>query len=970
MGEVHLRKGGGSAGLRRRGRGAGLGGVLVEREEELAVLEQRLAEAREGCGGVILIEGPAGKGKSRLLTIAGDMARKAEMLVLGAQATELERDFPFGVAIQLFEPRWLAADEETRERLLTGPARRAGELLDGTLPESTSPAGDQAYAVIHSLFRLLSNLVAPEDELGGEPLVMLVDDAHWADRPSLRFLAYAAERLSELPALLVVAVRSGEATADTPALMALRRASDRDVLRPSSLSPDGVAEIVQSRFPDADPAFCSACVRVTGGNPFLLTKLLDQLEVDGRPPTAATAAGLEDLAPESVLDAVVARLGAMEPDARRVASAVAVLGDGAHLHRVAELAGLDSERAGRAADALAAAHFFHPGSPLSFVHPLIASAVKASMSPLDRGRAHCQAASILADDDEPPEQVAVHLLVCPPQSDFRAVEILRAAARKALGSGAVDSAVRMLERALAEDPPPEVYPEILAELGQAESAAGLPQAVDRLEDALKVTDETPRRAELALSRGRALLDQGRASKAAEVIAAALEEGEGDGLGSELEAAYVTAALQVPELNEEARTRGAQMVDGLSASPTPSQRHAIAHLAMHHSLRGAPRQHVRELAELAWGDGALLDDPEPLVGAEWPLLTGALLFADELELDLSISDAALEAARRRSSPAALAVASYCRVWPLYKQGRIAEAAAAAQAAIDARPEGRETYLRPAYGAVACCHLQRGQLEQAEVALSIVKHPSVTETSQLPFLLDVRAQLRLAQLRPSEALADALEAGRLLEGATSPGALAWRSTAALAHLALGDPDRARRFATEELEEAERFETTRVVIRDLRVLGLAERGEPGIKLLRRAVRIGERYPVRLEYIRALIDLGGALRRANQRTAAREPLRKALELSHGGGARALEQRARDELTATGARPRREMLSGLASLTPSERRVGEHAARGLTTRQIAEVLFVTPKTVEFHLRHIYRKLDVSSRAELTEAMGEDVDAA
>jgi DNA-binding CsgD family transcriptional regulator len=235
-----------------------------------------------------------------------------------------------------------------------------------------------------------------------------------------------------------------------------------------------------------------------------------------------------------------------------------------------------------------------------------------------------------------------------------------------------------------------------------------------------------------------------------------------------------------------------------------------------------------------------------------------------------------------------------------------------------------------------------------------------------LLDVRAQLRLAQLRPEEALDDATKAGGLLEEDVSPGALAWRSTAALAHLALGDAEGARGLATEELMQARRFETTRVVIRDLRVLGLAERGEPAIILLREAVKTGERYPPRLEYLHALVDLGGALRRTNHRMAAREPLRKALELSHRGGATALEQRAREQLTATGARPRREMLSGLASLTPSERRVGELAARGLTTRQIAESLFVTPKTVEFHLRHIYRKLDVSSRAQLTDMMGDD----
>jgi DNA-binding NarL/FixJ family response regulator len=165
--------------------------------------------------------------------------------------------------------------------------------------------------------------------------------------------------------------------------------------------------------------------------------------------------------------------------------------------------------------------------------------------------------------------------------------------------------------------------------------------------------------------------------------------------------------------------------------------------------------------------------------------------------------------------------------------------------------------------------------------------------------------------------------------------------------------------ELEQARAAGVTRIVIRDLRVLGLAARGSRGLELLEQASATGDAYPARLEHIQALLDLGAARRRANQRVAGREPLRRALELSHSGGATALEERARTELSAAGARPRRAMLSGLESLTPSERRVADVAAKGLTTRQIAEALFVSPKTVEFHLRHIYQKLDIASRGEL-----------
>lgn len=243
------------------------------------------------------------------------MLEEQKMQVVGAQGTELEHDFPFGVATQLFEPRWIAADADERARLAEGAASRAADLLTGAgLDHGPSSPGDQGYSVIHGLFWLSCNLALPAaDRPGGGPLLMLVDDAHYADGPSLRFLAYLARRISELPIGLVIAVRSGEATADRQALVALRNSADGAVLRPGPLSSEGVSAIVRSRFPDADDAFCGACARVTNGHPFLLTELLGQVAAEQQPPDASTAARLADLAPESVLHAVLGRLGGPAP---------------------------------------------------------------------------------------------------------------------------------------------------------------------------------------------------------------------------------------------------------------------------------------------------------------------------------------------------------------------------------------------------------------------------------------------------------------------------------------------------------------------------------------------------------------------------------------------------------------------------------------------------------------------------------
>jgi DNA-binding CsgD family transcriptional regulator len=297
---------------------------------------------------------------------------------------------------------------------------------------------------------------------------------------------------------------------------------------------------------------------------------------------------------------------------------------------------------------------------------------------------------------------------------------------------------------------------------------------------------------------------------------------------------------------------------------------------------------------------------------------------------------------------------CAAWSAYHQSRIGDALGLA-----------ETHLASDHGAravIAACRLQQGRFEDAERALS----PLVGAVADTAVLLDIRAQLRLAQMRPADALADALESGRrasMVWGNGAPG-VAWRSTAALARLALGEPESARTLAEEELELARQSGLMRVIVRDLRVLGLAAQGKRTIELLIEAASAGDAPPARLERIHALVDLGAALRRANQRKVSRDPLRAALELAQRGGASALAGRARDELAATGARPRRAMLSGIEALTPSERRVADLAVGGLTTRHIANALFVTPKTVEFHLRHVYRKMDIpSSRAELVRAL-------
>jgi DNA-binding CsgD family transcriptional regulator len=176
-----------------------------------------------------------------------------------------------------------------------------------------------------------------------------------------------------------------------------------------------------------------------------------------------------------------------------------------------------------------------------------------------------------------------------------------------------------------------------------------------------------------------------------------------------------------------------------------------------------------------------------------------------------------------------------------------------------------------------------------------------------------------------------------------------------------------ALELLDDAEavarRAGTTGAVGAVLRARGRVVGGAAGLELLSDAVDALAASPLGLEHGWALHDLGGALRRAGRRADAREPLRQALEIADRKEALLLARHARDELAATGARPRRTALSGPASLTPSERRVAELAATGLSNREIAETLWVTRKTVELHLGHAYGKLGIRARTQLAAAL-------
>jgi DNA-binding CsgD family transcriptional regulator len=184
-----------------------------------------------------------------------------------------------------------------------------------------------------------------------------------------------------------------------------------------------------------------------------------------------------------------------------------------------------------------------------------------------------------------------------------------------------------------------------------------------------------------------------------------------------------------------------------------------------------------------------------------------------------------------------------------------------------------------------------------------------------------------------------------------------------LVADDPSKARAAVARMRSEAEAWGTPRAIGMSLRASGLIEGGAAGLELLEQAAGVLEASPAALEHARALADLGSGLRRANHRADARGPLRQALDLADAAEARPLAEHVRHELRAAGGRPRRPRSSGVQALTASERRIAAMAVDGLSNPEIAQALFVTRKTVEAHLGNAYRKLDITSRTQLPEAL-------
>src|SRR5215475_4534229 len=354
--------------------------LLLEREVQVAALRALADAARSGGGRFVVIEGSAGIGKTRLL---------AEALLA-------------------------VVSPELRVELLSGPAALIASLVGASQPAgSQDAAAEGSFAIIHGLYWLAANVALHR------PALLAIDDLHWADSPSLRWLLYLTRRLEGVPLLVVAATRPPEGQGHDPTLVAeLIADPEAAAIRPEPLGRASIAVLARELHGLVpDEAFCAALEAATGGNPLFVGAVLDAVAREGTSPTADHVPRLLEIGAQGASRAIGLRVARLPPQAIALLRAASILGDGAELRHAAALADVPTRELGPAVAVLIRRDLLRCEDPLEFFHPIVRSAVYRMLNVVERDAAHRSAAELLLQDGAPPERAAGHLLRVAPRAD-------------------------------------------------------------------------------------------------------------------------------------------------------------------------------------------------------------------------------------------------------------------------------------------------------------------------------------------------------------------------------------------------------------------------------------------------------------------------------------------------------------------------------------------------------------------------
>ncbi len=882
--------------------GAAASASLWERDAELAAVSKAVDALRDdsspsGPGSLLVFSGEAGIGKTALLAETRRIAEKRGCTVWSARAGEVVTSVPFNVVRQLLQPALVSLmPEEAREYL--------GDWYDVAGPALgiTEPGERQAdpRGVCDGLVVAVTRLAKRE-----WPLVLLIDDVHWADRETLRWLAAFVERLDDLRVLVMVACRPGEVTGESARLLDLiAAAACHPTSTLSALTPEATAGLTRAALgAHADDPFCREVWAVTGGNPYETVELLAKVQDRRLEPVEASAAELRDLNRTARGTGLVARLEGLGIEATRFAWAAAILGTGITVDLVARLATMRHEDAGRCAELLSAARILTESDPtnrqadggeLEFVHPLIASAVYCSIPDGLRTAMHGIAAQVVTDSGSGAAAASRHLLEVHPDDDEELVEQMREAAREHVAVGAPEAARRCLERALLEPPLPEVHPYVLYELGCATLLTSPATTIDHLQAALAMPAlEGEERVDAVYRLSQALVHNDQLDEAIRTVDAEADRLEPGPSRMRLQAVhYMWEGIHAAEGDSPTRSRELAELAGTCTGRDNSERALLILRGFDAMTHGENAEEVVEVCDRTLVNGRLapgLGWTDTEWGIELLLMLGSsYAYSDRLDRAESLFTEALRAYESAGwSGGHLSLAHAYVGLAHRRRGRLREAENSLRESL--RLAERVGRGLPLYWSAICglvdTLLARGHVEEAwSIAERYGFAPPYPSTIVLPDTRSVRGRLLLAVGRTEEGVGELEAAEKAAAGRGHNTVLApWAGELART-MATEDPRRAAELATTARRQAELLGTDTAIGEALRVAAALETGRRAVTLHARAVTYLEASPCSYEHAAARVEYGIATRSAVE-------LKRGLTLARSCGADGLVARARDAL-------------------------------------------------------------------------------
>ena len=909
--------------------------MLWGRDRELRTVARLLKDARSGRSGVLAVVGEAGIGKSALLAYAGEQA--SGMQVLRARGVRSEARIPFAGLLELLRPALGC--------LPAIPSPQA-EALQGALALRPAHARDR-FAVGAATLSLLAAYAAMS------PVLVLVDDGHWLDGSSADALLFAVRRLVADPVAVIVTVREGESS--------LLDGADLATLRLEGLDLPAATALLSGQL-DAPVGheLAGRLHRETGGNPLALIELADDHALlDDSPPGAPIAVGT------SVANAYLLRYRSLPPRARDILVLAAAVdrGDMSVLTRAASLLGQD---VAALIPAETAGLVTVRDAEFEFRHPLARSAIYGQASPGRRREVHRALASALPDADV--DRRAWHLALAAFGPDAAASSALEQAGLRARERSAYEVSSRAYERGARLAPDDSGKARLLYAAADAAWLGGL---ADRAVALLEEASQWATAADLVLPiehlRGHIATRRGRVMQAQEILVAAAEQAASTDPDRAVvmlaEAAYAAFYAGDAAGMLLAAQRAAAVVPADSEGRTAFFAlfaQGSAQIVAGEGERGAAQ--IRQAVEVLERSDELRDDPRLLA---WAAMGSPWL--REAQVGPALGDRALAATRRQAAvgvlPSVLLQVSVGHA----ASDRWAEALAGFHEAITlARETGQNTELALALARLALLEARLGRAEQSRLHADSGLDLSRQLGLGLSEVWSIAAlgELELSLGHPEPALACFEEQQAVLTAhAIRDADLSPAPELVELYLRLGRPQEAAHAAEEYSRAATAKAQPWALARAARCRGLAASGDVADDSFEIALALHQQTPDVFETARTHLAYGSHLRRARQRIQAREQLRAAIDIFAPLGAEPWSETARSELAATGETARRRDPATLNELTPQELQIALRVAEGRTTRETAAALFLSPKTIEYHLHNIYRKLAIRSRRELIGAI-------